>query len=91
MLPPPERDSLRIVFPLPGTTLYLDPDLPHKGQRIVLRNAGSENVQWESDSLELAREGTRQMALLREGRHRIAATDPESGAQAQNWLQVLAR
>ena len=87
----PTQSELRILFPPPGTTLYLDPDLPQRGRRIVLRNAGSENVQWQSDSLEVALEGTRPVALLREGRHQITVSDPVTGAHAQTWLEVLAR
>jgi penicillin-binding protein 1C len=87
----PSHSELRILFPPPGTILYLDPDLPQQGRRIVLRNTGSENVQWESDSLELAREGARQVALLIEGRHRIVARDPITGAQANTWVEVVAR
>ena len=87
----PTHKDLRILFPPPGTILYLDPDLPQQGGRIVLRNTGSEDVQWESDSLELAREGAHQIALLAEGRHRITVRDPLTGAQAHTWVEVLAR
>jgi penicillin-binding protein 1C len=87
----PTHSDLRILFPPPGTILYLDPDLPQRGGRIVLRNAGSENVQWQSDSLEVKREGARQVALLAEGRHRLTVRDPLTGAQANTWVEVLAR
>jgi penicillin-binding protein 1C len=87
----PTHSDLHILFPPPGTILYLDPDLPQRGGRIVLRNAGSENVQWQSDSLEVRREGPRQVALLAEGRHRLAVRDPLTGAQASTWVEVLAR
>jgi penicillin-binding protein 1C len=85
------HSDLRILFPPPGTILYLDPDLPQQGRRLVLRNTGSENVQWESDSLELAREGARHVALLTEGRHQIKVRDPLTGTQADTWVEVLAR
>ena len=42
-------------------------------------------------ALELAREGARQIALLTEGRHRIKVRDPLTGAQANTWVEVLAR
>jgi penicillin-binding protein 1C len=87
----PSHSELRILFPPPGTILYLDPDLPQQGRRIVLRNAGSGEVHWESGSLELAREGPCQVALLTEGRHQITARDPLTGAKAETWVQVLAR
>jgi penicillin-binding protein 1C len=87
----PTPSALRIQFPLPGTVLYLDPDLPQQGRRIVLRTDGPVNVQWQSDSLQIAREGSRQVAFLTEGRHRITVRDPLTGTQANTWLEVLAR
>jgi penicillin-binding protein 1C len=83
--------ALRIIFPPPGTIFYLDPDLPDQGQRVGLRAEGSENLEWQSDSLQVAREGGRQVALLTEGRHRITVRDSLTGAQAQTWFEVLAR
>jgi penicillin-binding protein 1C len=83
--------ALRILFPPPGTIFYLDPDLPDQGRRIGLRAEGPESLQWQSDSLQVAREGGRQVALLTEGRHRITVRDALSGAQAQTWFEVLAR
>jgi penicillin-binding protein 1C len=85
------RDSLRILFPLPGTILYLDPDLPQQGRRIHLRADGPEDLQWHSDSLQIAQEGSRQIALLTAGRHQITVREPLTGTQANTWLEVLAR
>jgi penicillin-binding protein 1C len=87
----PAQNSLRIIFPLPGTTLYLDPDLPQQGRRLFVRAEGAENLEWQSDSLLFSREGTREVALLTEGRHQITVRDPETGAAAQTWISVLAR
>ena len=64
---------------------------PSKAAASVLRAAGSENLQWHSDSLYVAREGSRQVALLTEGRHQLTVRDPLTGAEAQTWLEVLAR
>jgi penicillin-binding protein 1C len=85
------RDSLRILFPLPGTIFCLDPDLPQEGRRVRLRATGPDNLQWQSDSLQVTREGNRQIALLTEGRHQITVRDPLTGAQANTWLDVLTR
>jgi len=85
------RDSLRILFPLPGTILYLDPDLPAQGRRLRLRADGPDDLQWHSDSLQIAQEGPRQIALLTQGRHQITVRDPRTGTQANTWLQVLTR
>jgi penicillin-binding protein 1C len=85
------RDSLRILFPLPGTVLYLDPDLPQQGRRIRLRASGPDDLQWQSESLQIAQQGSRQIALLTAGRHQITVRDPLTGTQASTWLEVLAR
>jgi penicillin-binding protein 1C len=87
----PGQNSLCIVFPLPGTTVYLDPDLPQQGRRLSLRAEGPEHLDWQSDSLRLSREGGREVALLTEGRHQITVRDPETGAAAQTWINVLQR
>ncbi len=84
-------DTLRILFPPPGTTVYLDADLPAQGGRMNLRAAGPDQLQWHSDSLRLAREGNREIALLTEGRHGISVRDPASGAEARTWIEVRVR
>jgi penicillin-binding protein 1C len=84
-------DSLRIVFPPPGTTLYLDADLRGAGRRLHLRASGPEHLEWHSDSLILAHEGNREIAQLSEGHHAITVRDPVSGAEARTWIEVRAR
>ena len=83
--------ALRILFPPPGTIVYLDPDLPQQGRRVSLHAEGPETLQWQSDSLQITRDGSHQVALLTEGRHRITVRDALTGAQADTWLEVLAR
>jgi penicillin-binding protein 1C len=83
--------SLHITFPLPGTTFYLDPDLPHQGRRLCLQSDGLQTVRWQSDSLRIENEGPRPIALLSEGRHRLLVTDRISGAEARTWIEVLSR
>jgi penicillin-binding protein 1C len=85
------RDSLRILFPVPGTILYLDPDLPQQGRRIHLRADGPDDLQWHSDSLQITQESNRQIALLTQGRHQITVRDPLTGTQVNTWLDVLMR
>ena len=87
----PGQNSLRILFPLPGTTIYLDPDLPQQGRRISMRAEGPEHLEWQSDSLRVARDGSRQVALLTEGHHQITVRDPVTGDEVQTWINVLAR
>lgn len=87
----PGQSSLRILFPLPGTTIYLDPDLPQQGRRLCMRADGPELVEWQSDSLRVARDGNRQVALLTKGRHEITVRDPLRGNTARTWINVLER
>jgi penicillin-binding protein 1C len=86
-----DQATLRIRFPLPGTTFYLDPDLPQHGSRIVLRADGSNNLQWRSDTLHFEEEAGRQIAFLTEGRHRIEVRDPRTNARDETWIEVLSR
>ena len=89
---PMETDhSLKIVFPPPGTTLYLDADLPAHGRKLTLNAAGPTTLEWHSDTLTLLPEGGREVALLVEGRHQITVRDPASGLAASTWINVLTR
>jgi len=84
-------DSLRILFPLPGTTFYLDPDMHEQGRHITMQARGSGRLEWRSGTLPLTQQGNRSTALLSEGRHAITVRDPVSGAQAETWVDVLPR
>jgi penicillin-binding protein 1C len=90
-VPADAEKSLRVLFPPPGTTLYLDADLPAQGRRMVLRAAGSKAVDWRSDSLRIERNGIRDIAWLVEGKHEISVRDPVSGKEARTWVVVRAR
>ena len=85
------EDPLRILFPPPGTVVYLDGDLPDHGRRLFLRASGPANIEWRSDSLSLTNMGHRELALLKEGRHQLRAHDPVSGDEAETWIDVRAR
>jgi len=87
----PEQAGVRITFPLPGTTLYLDPDLPQQGSRMVVRAEGPQNLIWQSDTLRFAQEAGREIAFLTEGRHRIEVSDPRTQARDQTWIAVRSR
>ncbi|HWH71957.1 MAG TPA: hypothetical protein VNT26_21520, partial [Candidatus Sulfotelmatobacter sp.] len=90
VLADPSR-SLRILFPQPGTTIYLDPDLPQGGRRLPLQANGPESLQWSSDSLECRQENGHRIALLTAGQHRLVVRDPRTGLEARTWIQVLTR
>ncbi|MEY4386482.1 MAG: penicillin-binding protein [Verrucomicrobiota bacterium] len=78
----------RIVTPLPGTTYFLDPDLPESGSRLRLRAGDSAEVEWRSDSLEIQHRDGNSFAILSEGRHELTAREPKSGAELRTWILV---
>ena len=77
------------LCPAPSSTWT--PTCLQQGRRLRLRADGPDDLQWHSDSLQIAREGSRQIALLTAGRHQLTVRDPLTGAQANTWLDVLAR
>jgi penicillin-binding protein 1C len=79
--------ALRIISPLPGSVFVIDPDIP-SSRLIPLSIAGTERVNWQSDSLELCEEGGRIVARASEGEHRIIAIERESGRTAETWISV---
>ena len=83
--------TLRVTFPLPGTILFLDADLPEQGGRLYLSAEGAEEVEWSSASLECRRQGDQSLALLALGRHELTARDARTGATRQTWIEVKKR
>jgi penicillin-binding protein 1C len=79
---------LQILEPAPGALYYLDPDLPAKDQRLVLRADSTGQVQWSSPTLDCHAEGTQVTIGLREGRHEIAARDAVTGETGTTWIEV---
>jgi len=84
----PASLPLRIVNPLPGSTFFLDPDLPESSRWIRLTAEGGTEVQWHSDSLECQPVRGQVRARLAEGRHVLVAQDRTSGQQAESWIVV---
>ncbi len=87
----PSPDTLRITFPMPGTVLYLDPDLPFSGGRIRPKADGSQSVAWSSDTLRVEREDRQTLVYLTPGNHRLTASDPRTGARMQTAFEVQRR
>jgi len=83
--------ALRVTFPVPGTILFLDPDLPDQGRRLYLSAEGADEAEWSSDSLECRRESGRSLALLATGRHELTLHDRRTGATRQTWIEVKDR
>lgn len=86
-----EITPVRVIFPPPGTTVFLDPDLPHGGRRLHLHADGSGMLLWSSDSLDCRDEGGQTVALVTEGRHYLAVRDPRTDAEARTWIRVMNR
>jgi penicillin-binding protein 1C len=84
------RDQpLRIVSPLAGATLILDPDLPGGGRKLPLRtNPPAAGAEWSSETLEIDVEGGRSFAHLKVGRHEIRVRDAASGETAAATITV---
>jgi penicillin-binding protein 1C len=82
---------LRVTFPLPGTVLFLDSDLPERGRLLHLAVEGSDKAEWSSDSLECRRQDGQSVALLALGRHKLAVRDPRTGATQRTWIEVKER
>ena len=89
LAPPDATAPLRLVAPLPGTTFYLDPDLPDTSRHVRLRADGPPGIRWHSDSLKTHDDDHGQpTALLTPGHHRLTAIHPQTGAQTETWIVV---
>jgi len=82
---------LRLVAPLPGTTFFLDPDLPDEGRWLALKGEGASNAVWSSETLEIRRVAGVPRARMVEGRHILHLRDPVTGEQADTWILVKRR
>lgn len=66
-----------ILIPAHGTTVVLDPTLPHNGRYIELRaTTPAATTEWSSPSLSITYHNGRHYAVLTPGRHTIRATAP---------------
>jgi penicillin-binding protein 1C len=83
-----EEKGISLIAPLPGTTYYLDPDLPASSRRIDLRARGFGALAWESDSLVCQSQAGASFAILAEGEHRIRVRNPATGEVLETWIVV---
>jgi penicillin-binding protein 1C len=83
--------TLHIEFPPPGTTIYLDPDLPGRGGLLGLNALGPERLEWHSATLQITNTAEHWTALLTEGRHLLTVYAPLTGDRAETWVNVLER
>jgi penicillin-binding protein 1C len=80
--------ELRILAPAPGSSYFLDADLPAESQSIPLRAEGAGQVKWSSASLPTNTTGASARAQLSEGRHTLVARDTATGAETMTWIEV---
>lgn len=79
--------ALRLVAPRPGTTFFIDPDLP-SSRWVALQTVGAAVPTWESSSIRFDHRDGRVVALLAEGEHRLVARDPATGQRVETWIRV---
>lgn len=93
ILAPGPDAPLRIIFPLPGTELVLDPALPDEGRHLVVETDALPGtaLHWSSPTLEVRPDGPRAVATLQPGRHEITAAHPTMGREATTWVRVRRR
>jgi penicillin-binding protein 1C len=77
---------LRIVHPIPGTVIRLDPDVPGNGSRLVLQATPKGEVNWTCSTLEIRMDGSHSLAILKPGRHEITAEREKQ--KARTWVIV---
>jgi hypothetical protein len=82
------ESEARIASPIPGTTYFLNYDLPTSSHRIPLKCSLAGENRWSSDSLEIEIEGQHAYAVMKEGRHAIALHDLKTGRTNQTWIIV---
>lgn len=79
---------LEITWPVAGTVLFLDPDLPEEGSRLRLQARAIGAVEWHSATLKIDADASGQWAELSPGRHRLEVLAPATGQRATTWIEV---
>jgi penicillin-binding protein 1C len=79
--------SPRILAPVHGTIVALDPDIPPQRQRLALRADAPRGVRWQVDGREFAR-GTEAGWLPWPGRHRLSLHDERGQVLDQVEVEV---
>ena len=75
-----EPEPFRILSPLPGASLLLDPDLPDGGRRLPLRSTSpNAEVEWSSPTLKIESTAHGALAMLEPGTHALTARHKGTG------------
>lgn len=77
---------LRILSPVSGTVLFLDPDQTVSSQKLQIK--ANRPCRWEAEGLESVATVRQLEVDLAIGRHRILAVDPTHGERAEIWFEV---
>jgi penicillin-binding protein 1C len=84
-----EPGSFRILSPLPGASVLLDPDLPDGGRRLLLRSTvPSSEVEWSSPTLKIETTPRGAFALLEPGEHKITGRHRTTGESLETAVVV---
>jgi penicillin-binding protein 1C len=78
----------RILTPADGSTFVLDPELPGRGGRLLLRASSGSEVKWFSPTLTVTTENGLSYAELIPGAHELSAVDEISGAETRTRIHV---
>lgn len=78
----------RIVHPIPGTVVRLDPDIANHGNRLLLQAEAASEVDWSSPTLRLLSEQGSRFAILTPGRHEIVASLRNGRGSVKTWVIV---
>lgn len=88
-LKPATEAGAQWVFPLPGTVLMLDSDLPEASSILPLRVSTPGPVQWHSRTLDCFVKDGHALARLKPGRHQITASVGDR--KLTTWVEVQER
>jgi penicillin-binding protein 1C len=84
-----EPGTFRILSPLRGASVLLDPDLPDGGRRLPLRStAPSSEVEWSSPTLKIESTGQGAVAILEPGEHKITVRHKTTGESQETGVAV---
>ncbi|HEY2573850.1 MAG TPA: penicillin-binding transpeptidase domain-containing protein, partial [Verrucomicrobiaceae bacterium] len=79
----------RVLSPVDGSVLFLDPDLRDGGRRLLLQaQQGVDQVQWSSPTLRIESDDGAPAVWLTAGRHEIVATGTETGLSTTVTVDV---
>jgi penicillin-binding protein 1C len=84
-----DTGAFRILSPLPGASILLDPDLPDGGRRLPLRStAAPADVEWTSPTLKIESTPKGAVAILEPGEHRITGHLKSTGESKETAIAV---